>query len=325
MDLLNGRLKLRHLVLICAIADHGSVLRAAKTLHLAQPAVTRGLRESEHILGVDLFIRGPRGVTPTLFGEAFLEHARAVLAELRRAGDRIEGLVDGQVGTVTVGTLLAGSNVLLPKAIAGLKRLRPGIRVIVREAPFDTHLPLLREGEIDLIVGRLNPIDDHPDLRQVRLYSEPVDVVARVGHPACDVVEPTLGDLVGHPWVVPLEQTALRAELEQAFRHAGLVMPDDIVECTSILTVGALVRDADMLAVLPHSVAVADTGITRLPLTLAGVRHEVGVTLPAKPQPTPSAQLMLRHLREQSAFLAARVADLSWLDSWGGRNDILWW
>ncbi|MGW0450231.1 LysR family transcriptional regulator, partial [Streptosporangium sandarakinum] len=92
LDLLSGRLKLRHLVLVTTIAEQGSVLRAAERLHLAQPAVTRGLREVEHILGVELFTRGPRGVTPTLFGEAFIDHARAVQAELRRAGDRIAGL-----------------------------------------------------------------------------------------------------------------------------------------------------------------------------------------------------------------------------------------
>src|SRR5580698_1567447 len=86
LDLLNGRLKLRHLVLVTAIADQGSVLRAAEQLRLAQPAVTRSLREVEQILGVELFERGPRGCTPSMFGVAFLEHARTVLAELRLAG-----------------------------------------------------------------------------------------------------------------------------------------------------------------------------------------------------------------------------------------------
>ncbi|RSN11676.1 hypothetical protein DMB42_13975 [Nonomuraea sp. WAC 01424] len=114
MELLNGRLKLRHLVVVVAVADQGGVLRAAERLRLAQPAVTRCLRELEHILGVQLFVRGPRGVTPTPSGEAFLEHARAVLAELRRAGERVSGLAAGALGTVRVGTLPAGSSVLLP-------------------------------------------------------------------------------------------------------------------------------------------------------------------------------------------------------------------
>ncbi|HLV75458.1 DNA-binding transcriptional LysR family regulator [Actinomadura hallensis] len=305
LDLLNGRLKLRHLVLVVAIADQGSVLRAAEHLHLAQPAVTRSLREVEGVLGVELFTRGPRGVTPTLFGDAFVEHARAVLAELRRAGERIAGLADGEVGTVTIGTLLAGSNVLLPRAIAALKRDRPGIRVIVQEATFDAQVPRLLDGEIDLILGRLNPIDDLRGLRQITLYGEPVRLVARRDHPARSRPGLRLADLLGYPWVLPLEQTALRTELEQVFRAEGLALPGDLVECTSVLTVRTLVRDTDMIAALPELVARTDAGIAPLPVPLETVRRQVGVTLPAHRAPTPSARIMLDHLRREAAELTA--------------------
>ncbi|MFB4312249.1 LysR substrate-binding domain-containing protein [Actinomadura sp. GTD37] len=305
IDLLNGRLKLRHLVLVVAIADHGSVLRAAEHLHLAQPAVTRSLREVERLLGVDLFTRGPRGVTPTLFGDAFIEHARAVLAELRRAGDRITGLADGEVGTVTIGTLLAGSSVLLPRAIAALKKDRPGITVIVREATFDAQVPRLLDGEIDLILGRLNPIGDLRGLRQTTLYGEPVLLVARHGHPARALPDVGLADLLAYPWVLPLEQTALRTELEQVFRASGLVPPGNLVECTSVLTVRTLVRDTDMIAALPELVARTDAEIAPLPVPLEAVRRQVGVTLPAHRAPTPSARLMLDHLHREAAALTA--------------------
>ncbi|MEV5828134.1 LysR substrate-binding domain-containing protein [Spirillospora sp. NPDC052242] len=305
IDLLNGRLKLRHLVLVVAIAEHGSVLRAAEHLHLAQPAVTRSLREVENILGVDLFTRGPRGVTPTLFGDAFVEHARAVLAELRRAGERISGLADGEVGTVTIGTLLAGSNVLLPRAIAALKASRPGITVIVREATFDAQVPRLLDGEIDLILGRLNPIEEQPALRQITLYGEPVRLVARRGHPARERPGLSLADLLGYPWVLPLEQTALRRELEQVFRAEGLEPPANLVECTSVLTVRTLVRDTDMIAALPELVARTDAELAPLPVPLETVRRQVGVTLPAHRAPTPSARLMLDHLRREAAAITA--------------------
>lgn len=304
IDLLNGRLKLRHLVLVVAIADQGSVLRAAEHLRLAQPAVTRSLREVEHILGVELFTRGPRGVTPTMFGDAFVEHARTVLAELRRAGERISGLADGEVGTVTIGTLLAGSNVLLPRAIAALKKDRPGITVIVQEATFDAQVPRLLDGEIDLILGRLNPIGDLRGLRQITLYGEPVRLVARHGHPARSRAGLTLADLLDYPWVLPLEQTALRAELEQVFRAEGLEPPGDLVECTSVLTVRTLVRDTDMIAALPQLVARTDDDIAPLPVPLETVRRQVGVTLPAHRAPTPSARLMLDHLRREATKIA---------------------
>ncbi|MWA06570.1 LysR family transcriptional regulator [Actinomadura sp. LD22] len=305
IDLLNGRLKLRHLVLVVAIADQGSVLRAAEHLRLAQPAVTRSLREVEQILGVELFTRGPRGVTPTMFGDVFVEHARAVLAELRRAGERISGLADGEVGTVTIGTLLAGSNVLLPRAIAALKRDRPGITVIVQEATFDAQVPRLLDGEIDLILGRLNPIGDLRGLRQITLYGEPVRLVARHGHPARSRPGLALADLLDYPWVLPLEQTALRAELEQVFRAEGLEPPGDLVECTSVLTVRTLVRDTDMIAALPQLVARTDGDIAPLPVPLESVRRQVGVTLPAHRAPTPSARLMLDHLRREATKIAA--------------------
>ncbi|XRQ15939.1 LysR substrate-binding domain-containing protein [Actinomadura welshii] len=305
LDLLNGRLKLRHLVLVVAIAEHGSVLRAAEHLHLAQPAVTRSLREVEGVLGVELFTRGPRGVTPTLFGDAFVEHARAALAELRRAGERITGLADGEVGTVTIGTLLAGSNVLLPRAIAALKKERPGITVIVQEATFDAQVPRLLDGEIDLILGRLNPIDDLHGLRQITLYGEPVHLVARRGHPARSRPDLGLADLLDYPWVLPLEQTALRSELEQVFRAEGLVLPGNLVECTSVLTVRTLVRDTDMIAALPELVGRTDADIAPLPVPLETVRRQVGVTLPAHRAPTPSARIMLDHLRREAAELTA--------------------
>ncbi|MFE7513130.1 LysR family transcriptional regulator, partial [Streptomyces sp. NPDC057540] len=60
MDLLDGRLKFRHLTLLVAIVDHGSVGRAAETLHLTQPAATRTLRELEGIADLPLFVRRAR-------------------------------------------------------------------------------------------------------------------------------------------------------------------------------------------------------------------------------------------------------------------------
>ncbi|MFJ5677637.1 LysR substrate-binding domain-containing protein [Streptomyces sp. NPDC093097] len=309
MDLLNGRLKLRHLMLAVAIEEHGSVLRAAEHLRLAQPAVTRSLRELEDILGVELFHRGPRGATPTLFGTAFTEHARSVLAELRRAGERITGLADAEVGTVTVGTLVAGTNVLLPRAIAALKAARPGVTVVVQEAPFDTQVPRLLGGEVDLILGRLNPIDDQPALRQITLYREPVLLVARPDHPARSRPGLTLADLLDHPWVLPLRQTALRHELEQVFRDARLPLPANRVECSSALTVRTLVRHTDMIAALPELVARIGGEVAPLPVPLETVRRAVGVTLPDRRPLTPAAQLMLDHLEEEAGELTGGRAE----------------
>ncbi|MFI1577159.1 LysR substrate-binding domain-containing protein [Embleya sp. NPDC020630] len=313
MDLLDGRLKFRHLTLITAIAEHGGVSRAAEALHLTQPAATRTLRELETMVGVPLFERGPHGMSATLYGTALVAHARAILAEVRRAGDHLASLREGQTGTVVVGTLLAGTSVLLPRAVSALKRERPGITVIVREATHDVLHPQLLAGEIDVVVGRLGPAADGGRVRRTALYREPIRLVVRRGHPLLDSAR-ELADTIAHPWILPLEQTALRSELTQLFLRNGLALPADRVECTSILTVRALLLATDMIAALPELVVTGDDRLAVLPVPLESVRRTVGTTLLADRPPTPAVGAFLACIGEEAAALRAALGEEAALD-----------
>lgn len=299
--LLDGRLKLRHLVLLTTIAEHGSVMRAAEHLRVTQPVVTRGLRELEAILGAEVFERGPRGVTPTVCGEAFIGHAQVVLAHIRKAGQHVAELNSGQVGTVTVGTHLAGAGLLLPKAITRLKRERPRVTVVVKEAPPDVLLADLMAGQVDLTVGRLNASDPGGRTRQIQLYSEPVKLVTRAGHPAQSLAAPRLADLMHFPWSLPVANTSLRREVERVFFEAELPLPEDRVECTSILTLRTLLEESDTVATLPVLIPQRDDRLAVLPTPLPSVSRLVGVTLPHDRAPSPSTQALLQHLRDVAA------------------------
>lgn len=307
-DLVDGRLKFRHLTLLTAIAEHGSIVRAAEALHLTQPAATRSLRELEDLVDARLFDRGPRGMTPTRYGAALVGHARVVLAEVRRAGEHLAELREGQAGTVTVGTLLAGTSVLLPRAVAALKRERPRITVVVREATFDVLYPQLLAGEVDVVVGRISPPPEPGRVRSHTLYHEPIRLIARRGHPLAGAGQDlALADTVGFPWILPLEQTTLRGELASVFDRHGLPLPADRVECTSILTVRALLLATDMIAALPELVVTGDDRLAPLPVPLADVRRRVGTTLLADRTHTPAVRELLRHLEEEGARLRASL------------------
>lgn len=310
MNLLDGRLKFRHLSLLTAIAEHTSLVRAAESLHLTQPAATRSLRELEAITGVRLFERGPRGMTPTVFGAALVDHARVILAEVRRAGEQITGLREGQTGTVTVGTLLAGTNMLLPGAVARLKRERPNITVVVREATVDVLHQQLLAGEIDLLVGRLGPPTDPSRVRQHALCHEPVRLVTRRGHPLqtrAAETSLTLADTVRYPWILPLEQTTLRTELTALFHRHDLPLPSDRVECTSILTIRGLLLGTDTIAALPELVVTGEDRLAILPLNLEAVRRTVGATLVRDRVMTPALRVFLGHLEREAAALRAAL------------------
>jgi DNA-binding transcriptional LysR family regulator len=295
--LADSRLKLRHLTLALAIAKHGSVIRAAESLHVTQPVLSRGLQELESILEVKLFDRNPRGMTPTVFGEAFLEHAHAIDLHLRDARQYLNELADASVGIVTVGIYLAGSNQLLPRAIASMKSTRPRVTVVVHEAsPYRLRASLLA-GEIDLIVGRLPSGEPPAGLRRLALHSEPIRLVVARGHPALMLPAPRLEDLLDYPWILPGAQTELRRELDALFRDIDADLPDNRIDCTSLLTVRALLMETQGVAALPSTIADADPDLEVLPIELRNITRHVGVTLRASRHLSPSAAALLEHLQ----------------------------
>lgn len=290
--LLDGRLKIRHLVLIDALTRRGSVIGAAAEIHITQPVATRSLRDIETILGVELYERGPRGITPTIFGEAFTEHARAVLAQLRQAGRHVVELADADRGTVVVGTHLAGSNVLLPQGIARLKRRRPLLTVVVKEGSPDSLMVELEAGRVDVIVGRLTAPSTAAVAREP-LYQERVEVFAGRHHPLIGAEGLTMAALGEYPWVLPGAETVLRRELEEAFARAGTAMPANRVEATSFLTVRELLRETDTLAVLPGLIGRGDVHLAALPVPLSAIGHSVGLTLAAGRALSPSVLALI--------------------------------
>ncbi|WP_408898019.1 LysR substrate-binding domain-containing protein [Nocardioides sp. R1-1] len=294
--LLDGRLKLRHLILVDVLTERGSVVSAAAALHVTQPVVTRGLHDLEAILGVQLYERGPRGVTPNEFGLAFTDHARAVLAQLNQAARHIEELADATRGEVVVGTHLAGSNLLLPRAIAHVKRDHPMLRVSVREGLPDALLVDLTAGRVDLVVGRLGGAVPE-SLSREALYEEHIRIVTGAHHPLAGRRGLALDDLADYPWILPGRSTRLRDELEAYFARHGFVARPDQVEATSFLTVRQLLIETEMVAALPGLIGAEDPRLTVLPLSLDLVGHSVGITRATDRQLSPAAGALIASLR----------------------------
>src|SRR5215468_6245102 len=99
-----GRVKLRDLRVLVAVANAGSISRAAEHLAISHPVVSRTISDLEHTLGVRLFDRSSHGVEPTMYGRAFLDCGIAVFDDLRRGMERIEFLSDPTSGEVRVGS-----------------------------------------------------------------------------------------------------------------------------------------------------------------------------------------------------------------------------
>jgi DNA-binding transcriptional LysR family regulator len=302
------RLKLRQLRVFLAVAEHGTLLKAAEYLHMSQPAVTKYVSDLELIVGARLFSRSSRGVTPTAFGEILIEHATLIMTELRQVSEKLSALSTGHAGSVVVGTLLAAAPRLLPRATALFKEQRPRLTVTITEGTNDRLLPALRQNALDLVVGRLPEARDLQDLDHEVLYDDPVHLVVRSSHKLARVRKLGLADLLDQQWILPPPQTTLRHQVEEAFRLEHLQPPGQLIETVSILTIRALLLETDVVAVLPHQVIKSDEELGLVKVLGIGIPtalRPVGITRRAGKQLTPAAELFCQCLRIASRDLVS--------------------
>ncbi|MGE0737415.1 MAG: LysR family transcriptional regulator [Alphaproteobacteria bacterium] len=298
---LDSRLKLSQLRLLAAIGEAGSINQAAALLNLSQPAITKSLRDMEQRFGVTLFERGRFGAIPTVYGRALLRRVGVIMAELRRATDELTEIGAGREGQITVGTLISASAALLPRALARLQSERPRVTVQVIDATNDVLLPSLRVGQLDLVVGRLPEVRERNGIVQERLYVERGCIVARPQHPVAQRRSLTLAQLRNSAWILPPPSTTLHRRIEAVFRAAGSDLPRPAVESSSLLMNQQLLREADLLCVVPQSVARRWAGehlVRILPLELEGLSGPVGICTAAERPLSPVAARLIQVLRD---------------------------
>lgn len=298
---LMARLKFRHLKLLVTVSEQQNIFKAAQILNMAQPAATKTIRELEKDLEVELFERSSRGVTPTLYGDILVRHAKLVLAQVRGASEELASLHGGLVGRVTVGTLLAASATLLPIAIARLKKECPNVSIHIIERTVDSLTAGLRIGDIDFVVGRLPRGAQGDGLIGEVLYHEPIVFAARTGHPLQEQGEVQLTDLLEYEWILPPQSTHLRQEVDEALRAAGIESPVRAVESVSILANRTLLEETDMISVMPDQVArfyEKDRLLLRLPVQLDISPGPIGISLCEGRTLSPAASFLLDKLRE---------------------------
>lgn len=305
--LLDGRLKIRHLVLIVALADCQGVMRAAESLTWSQPAVTRGLKEVEVIFGCELFERHPRGVVPTAEGSVFIDHARALLGQLRQVSRQVAEVSAGTGGSITVGTHFSGSERILARAVLRLKERNPHIVVTMVEEQPDALHRLLIAGEIDLIVGRLD-LPVYEPLDKTQLFVEPIDLVVRAQHPATELAKPALEALRIYPWIIPPAENVVGREIRSAFAVAGLALPANRTLSLSLSTPQTMILESDSIAPLPANMVMNDTRFSVLHSSELQMRRPLGVMqLPERPM-TAVVTRMLAILKETASEVDSMLA-----------------
>ena len=299
-----SHLKTRHLVLLVELSRHGSILHAAQAANLTQPAASKLLGELEHVLGVPLFERLPRGVVPTHYGEVLVRRAGAALAEMDAAHQEIMELLSGLSGRVAVGTVMTPSVSLLPETVKLLKSRYSKVHVSISVDTSKVLINRLRAGELDMVIGRILDTESANELNFEPLSDEPHSLIARANHPLANNSDLRLEDLLEVGWIMPPAGSILRDRLTSLFLSRGLDQPAETVETTALPMITNLLIGSDMVAALPEELVrpYLDVGLlTVLPYDL-GLRMDwYGIVTRKQHKLSPGAQVMLDTLRDVAA------------------------
>ncbi|PWF41434.1 LysR substrate-binding domain-containing protein [Massilia glaciei] len=299
-----SHLKTRHLVLLVELGRHGSIMHAAEAANLTQPAASKLLGELEHALGVQLFERLPRGVTPTWFGQVMIRRAGAALAEMDAAHQEVMELLSGLRGRVDVGAVLTPAASLIPEAVNLLKARQPRVLVSISVDTSKLLVQRLRGGELDIVVGRVLDTGAAGELHFEPITDEPHSLIVRAGHPLLGHGGLRLPDLLRHGWILPPPGSILRDRLTAMFLSAGLEPPAETVETVALPVVANLLIGSDMLVALPRELVqpYLQSGLLAvLPFELGLRMDQYGIITRRGHQPSPGAAAMLATLREVCA------------------------
>ena len=202
-----------------AVARHRHFTRAAEELHVAQSALSHQIRRLEQELGIPLFERTSRRVTPTEAGQAIAARARRVLAEVDGARAEVDELRGVLRGRIWIGPLVPAGDVDVPGLLARFSQAHPGVEVGLREGIAADMLRLVAADELDaafcLVAGEI------PDELAVEPLSHDEVVAAFAPDRAPPAPHITVADLARHKIVAPRRGSAITTALEQRFADSG--------------------------------------------------------------------------------------------------------
>ena len=308
-------LKLQQLAHALALNRLGNFHRAAKALHLSQPALSRSIRSLEASLGVLLFERHGAHVRPTLYGEALLRRAEKILEqsdELERDISLLQGLEAGGLA-VAMGAFaaeLSGS-----RAIGELLRLHPAIRCQIRLTSWREVTNLVATRVVDVGLAEISTVIGSTELRVEPVGQHEMVLYCRQGHPLLELGPLTRRDLDRYPQaLIRVPPRGANRVPGKGFRDTKLGDQTPHIEVDELASARNIVLRSDALstATAVQLEPWLRSGQLRvLPFRANWLRLNYGFITLRDRMLSPAAELFMRLVRQIEADLAARNRELT--------------
>lgn len=284
---------------LIAVRETENFTLAANRLGLSQPAVYRAVSQLEEEAARPLFERTSYGIVATRAAHALAQAARLAFVELEQADADLAELTAAEIGQIVIGATPLAKSYVLPKAIAGFRKIRPNLPILIQEGPYPDLLGALRRGEVDFMLGALRVPAPIGDVEQKVLFHDTVVMVSGQAHPLAGREELTVDDLATFPWVVNQSGTPMRRYFDSVFAGSANGPPKSIVETGSLILMRELLDSTDHLGCTSRLQAEAEIarGLMRaLPFDLSHTSRPIGVTTRRDWLPTAAQQAFLELL-----------------------------
>lgn len=283
-------MELRHLKYFAVLAQELNFNRAAIRLHISQPPLTRQIHQLESELGVQLFVRLPRGLELTAAGTSLFDDARRILGMVDAAKDRAAKAGRGEIGRLDVG--IFGSAIFnhIPRLLLQFRQLYPDVQISLHEQTKAEQIQALRERR--LTIGFNRHVSGEHDIVVETVYLEPLLVALHSAHPLAQKAAISIRELSGEPLILYPNNTreGFADHVVSLFHDEGL-QARVVQEVKDAVTAVALVSSGFGLCVTPEAAS---------SLRLPGVVYR-----PLNANPPPAIDLVCLYRRDDTSPILA--------------------
>lgn len=288
--------------LVAAIADSGSLTRAAAQIHLAPSSASHRLTQLESALGVALFARHARGLKPTAAGESLLRHARQVFAQLEQMHADLAPYASSLHSQVTVFANTNAINCFLPEDLGDFLRDRPQVRVSLEEQPSPAILQAVATGQVEIGVvaaeGRL------AGLETVAYRRDRLVLVVPVGHPLAERQEVAFAEVLAEPFVCLHAGSAIHTFMMNAAARLGGSL-DVRIQVRSFNAVCRMIAAGVGIGMVPRSAVGAGDHLGTVQITDDWAPRDLQLCVRSRAALSPAAAALFDHLAGKGGAVKA--------------------
>lgn len=279
--------------LVAAIADSGSLTRAAAQIHLAPSSASHRLTQLENALGVALFARHARGLTPTVAGESLLRHARQVFAQLEQMHADLAPYASGLHSQVTVFANTNAINCFLPEDLGDFLRDHPRVRVSLEEQPSPAILQAVAAGQVE--IGVVAAEGKLAGLETVAYRHDRLVLVAPAGHPLAERREVAFAEVLAEPFVCLHAGSAIHTFMMNAAARLGGSL-DVRIQVRSFNAVCRMVAAGVGIGMVPRSAVGVGDHLGTVQITDDWAPRDLQLCVRSRAALSPAAVALFDHL-----------------------------